>query len=103
MVVAYRLSRLTYWLVNTFNLVKIPYVAMANLLAEEALAPEFIQDAATPEALSSAVLEFLDDPERVAQIELRYASLHREMRQDSSSKAAEAVLELIKGKCDGAG
>ncbi|MEJ1297477.1 MAG: lipid-A-disaccharide synthase [Candidatus Sedimenticola sp. (ex Thyasira tokunagai)] len=96
MVVAYRLSRFTYWLVNTFNLVKIPYVAMANLLAGEELAPEYIQDAATPEALSSAIIKFLNSPEQVAQIERRYATLHQEMRQDSSSKAAEAVLQLIK-------
>ncbi len=43
MVVAYRLAALTYWLVTRLNLVKIPYMAMANLLAEEELAPEFLQ------------------------------------------------------------
>ncbi len=100
MVVAYRLNRLTYWLVSTFNMVKIPYVAMANLLAGEALAPEYIQDAATPEALSSAVISFLQSPKRVALIEQRYATLHREMRQGSDGKAADAVLQLVpKGKC----
>lgn len=95
MVVAYRLNALTYWIVKRFNLLKIPYVAMANLLAGEELAPEFIQDAATPEALSSALIELLDSPQRVARIEQIYARLHREMRLDSSSKAAAAVLSLI--------
>ncbi len=95
MVVAYRLNVLTFWIVKHFNLLKIPYVAMANLLAGEELAPEFIQDAATPEALSSALIELLDTPHRVAHIEQTYARLHREMRLDSSSKAAAAVLSLI--------
>ncbi|PLX61687.1 lipid-A-disaccharide synthase [Sedimenticola selenatireducens] len=95
MVVAYRLNPLTYWIVNRFNLVKIPYVAMANLLADEALAPEFIQDAATPEALADALSELLESPERVRYIQQRYGELHETLQQDSSRKAAEAVLSLI--------
>lgn len=95
MVVAYRLNPLTYWIVNRFNLVKIPYVAMANLLADEALAPEFIQDAATPEALADALSELLESPERVRHIQQRYGELHETLQQDSSRKAAEAVLSLI--------
>ncbi|WP_275098270.1 lipid-A-disaccharide synthase [Sedimenticola hydrogenitrophicus] len=95
MVVAYRLNPLTYWIVKRFNLVRIPYVAMANLLADEALAPEFIQGAATPEALADALSELLESPERVNAIQQRYAELHRTLQQDSSRKAAEAVLSLI--------
>jgi len=95
MVVAYRLNPLTYWIVNRFNLVKIPYVAMANLLADEALAPEFIQDAATPKALADALSELLESPERVRYIQQRYGELHETLQQDSSRKAAEAVLSLI--------
>jgi lipid-A-disaccharide synthase len=104
MVVAYRLNPLTYWIVKRFNLVRIPYVAMANLLADEALAPEFIQGAATPEALADALSDLLESPDRVNAIQQRYAELHRTLRQDSSRKAAEAVLSLIDhnrspGKC----
>ncbi len=96
MVVAYRLNAFTHWLVTRFNLVKIPYVAMANLLAGEALAPEFIQDAATPQALSSALLDFLGRPEEVARVKQRYLALHRELKQNSSEKAAAAVLGLLR-------
>ncbi len=95
MVVAYRLNALTYWIVKRFNLVRIPYVAMANLLAEEALAPEFIQHAATPGALADALSELIESPERVKQIQQRYQQLHRQLQQDSSRKAAEAVLSLV--------
>ncbi|WP_428607775.1 lipid-A-disaccharide synthase [Sedimenticola sp.] len=95
MVVAYRLNALTYWIVNRFKLVKIPYVSMANLLAGEALAPEFIQDAATPEALAQALSELLESPERVGHIQQRYRELHEALQQDSSRQAADAVLSLI--------
>lgn len=95
MVVAYRLNGLTYWIVNRFNLVRIPYVAMANLLAGEALAPEFIQHAATPGALADALSELIESPARIKQIQQRYQQLHRQLQQDSSRKAAEAVLSLI--------
>lgn len=81
-------------------MVKIPYVAMANLLANEPLAPEFIQDAATPEALAEAVSQFIESPEQVRHIEQRYLQLHKTLQQDSSRKAAEAVLSLVRKTAD---
>ena len=95
MVVAYRLNALTYWVITRFNVVKVPYVAMANLLAGECLAPELIQDRCRPELLGQALLAFLDDPERVRAIQARYAEIHRELRCDASARAAEAVLGLL--------
>jgi lipid-A-disaccharide synthase len=44
MVVGYRLDAFAYRLVKMFNLIKVPQVAMANILAGRELAPEFIQD-----------------------------------------------------------
>ena len=95
MVVAYRVSPLTYWLVTRLKLVKTPYIAMANLLAEEPVAPEFIQDRATPEALAKAVSDLLTAPGEVARIQQICRRAHRELRQDSSRKAAQAVLALV--------
>lgn len=95
MVVAYRLNALTYWVIKRFDLIKVPYVAMANLLAGECLAPELIQDRCRPELLGEALLGFLDDPERVRTIQERYTEIHRELRCDASARAAEAVLNLL--------
>lgn len=100
MVVAYRLNALTYWIVKRFNLVKIPYVAMANLLAGEALAPEFIQDQATPQALADALDQLVDSPQRVSEIRERYQELHATLQQDASRQAAKAVLGLVGVKHD---
>ncbi|MCB1850537.1 MAG: lipid-A-disaccharide synthase [Gammaproteobacteria bacterium] len=96
MVVAYRLNRLTYWMVKRFDLVKTPFIAMANLLAGEAVAPEFIQDAATPAALSTALLDMLTSSSRMMHIHTVYERVHRQLRQNSSAKAAAAVLQLLR-------
>ena len=95
MVVGYRMQWLTFWIIKQLNLVKVPYIAMANLLADDGLAPEYIQGECTAENLGNALLEFLDAPGRVEEIQQAYQKIHRNMRQNSSQKAAEAVLALI--------
>lgn len=95
MVVGYRMHGLSYNIVKWLNLVKVPYVAMANLLAEEALAPEFIQHECRAELLGAALLGFLDDPERTAAVKARYREIHKAIQCDSSRRAAEAVLALL--------
>ncbi len=95
MVVAYRVHWFTHWLLIDCGMLKIPHVALANLVAGEEIAPEYIQDAATPEALSTALVSLLNAPERVARIHQRSMELHRSMRLNASRTAAEAVLGLI--------
>jgi len=71
---------------------------MANLLAGEQIAQEFIQDQVTPGALSAALLEILDFPEKVADLQLVCRRVHAELRQNSSGKATDAVLNLLESK-----
>jgi len=100
MVVGYRLHPLSHLIATGFKLVKVPHVAMANLLAGEELAPELLQNECRPERLGEALLGFLEQPERAARIRARYLEIHREMRLDAADCAAEAVLELIGVKCE---
>lgn len=95
MVVAYRLNAVSYHIVKSLQLVKVPFIAMANLLAGEALAPEFLQQRCRADLLGPSLLNFLDDPERVRAIQARYGQIHRELRRDASREAAQAVLGLI--------
>ena len=95
MVMAYRLSGFSHWLLK--RLVKTPYIALPNLLANRLLVPEFIQEQVTPENLGAALLNFLDSPERVTQLEQAFTAIHHELRRDASRQAAQAVLELIHG------
>jgi len=98
MVVAYRLHPITYWLATTFNLVKTPYIALSNLLAEEALAPEFIQHHCIPQDMGQAILKFFHQPKQVRYIQQRYLHLHQQLRCNSNERAADAILELICAK-----
>lgn len=90
MVVAYRLAPLTYRILR--RLVKSPYVSLPNLLAGRALVPELIQDAATAESLSAAILPLLDDGQSQTE---GFLTLHQTLRRDASAQAADAVLQLV--------
>lgn len=96
MLVAYRLSSLTYRLVMALNLIKVPFAAMANLLAGEALAPEFLQERCRAELMGPALLAMLDDAPRRAEIARRYAAIHRDLRRDAARTGAERILALLR-------
>ncbi len=93
LVVSYKTSAITFALI--MPLLKVPYVSLPNLLADEMLVPELLQNDATPEKLGQAVLDQLADPQR--QI-ARFTELHPQLRRNASEQAAKAVLELIDSK-----
>ncbi len=95
MVAAYKLSPLTFLLQRWFKLVKVKYFAMPNLLTAEPLVPEFLQNDATPEALSAAVSALLDDPERRAEIESQFVALRADLARGAQQRAAKAILDLV--------
>jgi len=95
MVVAYRLAALSHAIVRGFRLLKIPYVALPNLLAGRELVPEFLQSRATAEFMGEALLTLLQDPAaRAAQVEGGRA-LAGMLRRQADERAAEAVLALV--------
>jgi lipid-A-disaccharide synthase len=96
MVVAYRLSRLSHWLIRTLRLLKIRYVAIANLLADRPLAPEFLQDECRPESLGEALLELLDDESKRQAIAAHYLEIHQRLRCNAAERAAVALLDLMR-------
>lgn len=96
MVVAYRLSRLSHWLIRTFRLLKIRHVAIANLLADRPLAPEFLQDECRPESLGEALLELLDDESKRQAIAAHYLEIHQRLRCNAAERAAVALLDLMR-------
>ncbi len=94
MVVAYRVAAGTAFLARNLGLVKVPFLSQPNLLAGEALVPEILQEAATPQALAEALGKALDDPGREA-LKRRFRQMHLQLRQGGAQRAAEAMLELI--------
>jgi lipid-A-disaccharide synthase len=96
MVVAYRASRVSAWLVRTFRLVRLPYFSLPNLLANEALVPEFLQEQVRGPALGAALLEQLTHPEQAIARRSRFRAIHARLRQDGARRAAEHILALLK-------
>jgi lipid-A-disaccharide synthase len=67
-VMAYRTHPLTYHLAR--QLVRVPHLALANLVAGGRVVPEVIQGEATPERLARLLVPLVDEsPERKGQIE----------------------------------
>lgn len=100
MVVAYRLSPISYWLIRTFRLLKIPHVAIANLLAERPLAPELLQSECRPANLGVALLELLEDESRRQAIAAHYLEIHQRLRCNAAERAAVALLDLVRRPTD---
>jgi lipid-A-disaccharide synthase len=95
MVVAYRLGALTAFLLRTLRLVQLKHFSLPNLLAGEGLVPEYFQEAATPEALATALAaQLAPGTQRDHQLE-RFAAIHASLRQGGAARAADAIAELI--------
>jgi len=94
MVVCYRLGNLTYRVVRA--LLRTEHVALPNILAGRALVPELLQDAATPEALATALIGELDKAARDPEYLAAFRTLHETLRRDADARAAEAVAMLLR-------
>jgi lipid-A-disaccharide synthase len=93
MVVAYRLSFLTHFIVKL--LARIPYASLPNILAGKMLVAECLQSSCTPEMLSSELNKLLGSEKKQQQLKVEFTSLSRELRQNADLQAANAVIKLI--------
>ena len=96
MVAAYRMAGLTFKILK--RLVKVGHVSLPNLLAKREVVPEFLQDAATPEAMGPALLQLLAPTAERAETQATFMQLHEMLRRDADHAAAEAVLDLLRQK-----
>ncbi|MGB2818095.1 MAG: lipid-A-disaccharide synthase [Burkholderiaceae bacterium] len=90
MVISYRTPWLSAWIIRRKGY--IPYLGLPNIMAGEFVVPEFLQEAATPEALARAVLDQLGDHAGRAKLAARFTDMHHALRRDTSRLAADAIL-----------
>jgi lipid-A-disaccharide synthase len=93
MVITYRMPALSWWLMQRKRYQ--PYVGLPNILCGRFVVPELLQDDATPENLSQALLNQLNNKASVAQLEATFGELHRTLRQNTAQKAAAAILSCL--------
>ena len=97
MVIAYHMSWLSWQLVRQRMLQ--PWVGLPNILCREFVVPELLQESATPQALSRAVLDWLDAaqqaPEKITALQDKFSALHAALQRDTPQLAADAIAQVL--------
>ena len=91
--VTYRTDPVTYWLGRL--LVKVEHLGIANILLNEAMYPEFIQGAATPEALAEELRRCVEDPARRKTTEQQAARLRALLSVPATGTAADWLARYL--------
>jgi lipid-A-disaccharide synthase len=93
-VTLYKTSWLTYQIAR--RIITVKSLTMPNLLAGETVYPEFVQHDATPENISRAALELLQDESRRTKIKAQLAKIVSSLGEPGAAgRAATAILSLF--------
>lgn len=95
MVVAHRLSPLTYFLARSMGVARLANFSLPNLLAGRSIVPEFVQAQVRPDILGPAVLSCLDGHALDADWQREFSRIHEQLRCGASASAADAIVELL--------
>lgn len=98
MVIGYRMHPISWHLMRRKQLQ--PWVGLPNILCRDFVVPELIQEAATPQTLAAAVLQWLDArhsaPERITVLEQRFTALHQSLLRNTPQLAADAIRQVLR-------
>jgi lipid-A-disaccharide synthase len=93
-VAMYKTSWSTYQIGK--RIIKVKFLAMPNILADEAVFPEFVQNDANPENISRAALSLLRDVAKWQQIQTQLGGIIDSLESPGGTRqAAEAVACLM--------
>jgi lipid-A-disaccharide synthase len=93
MVISYKVPWLTAQIMKRQGY--LPYVGLPNILCGEFVVPELLQDDATPKNLADALLAWLNNPSKAAQLKTRFAEMHETLRRPTGLLVAQAVAQTI--------
>ena len=96
MVIAYNMHWLSWRLMQRKQLQ--PWVGLPNILCRDFVVPELLQDAATPQALADATLQWLDPTAsaRIAALDATFTALHHDLQRDTAQLATDAIQKIIR-------
>jgi len=98
MIIVYRVSPLSYRLGKA--LIKVPHIGLVNLIAGERLAPELIQQDASPEQVAQQALALLADPQKLTQMKDGLADVSRRLGKPGASDAVAEIAWRLLGRPD---
>ncbi len=96
MVVLYRVNQLTYEIGR--RVIKVPFISLANLVAERKLVNERIQSEANPDLLADDLEQLLNDSKVISDMEAGF----REIREKLSCpvrRPVDVVAKFVTGVC----
>jgi len=94
MIVLYRVSPLSFWIGK--KVIKVPFIGLPNLVAEEKIVPELVQDELTTERLVVESLEILRDGGRRRDIINGLVKVREKLGEKSASRrTAQIALEMV--------
>jgi lipid-A-disaccharide synthase len=93
MVIAYKVVQAEWLIIR--NMGYLPWIGLPNILAREFVVPEFLQHAATPQALAEAVWFQLNDESNRAKLRQRFLDMHHSLLRNSAEVSSQAVLDVI--------
>ena len=93
--VVYRVSPITAWIARKILKFSIPFMSIVNLVEMKGVVPEFLQEAATPEAIAQEAWGLLQH-ERRERVLQEYGSLRRALGDGGAcQRAADAILDVL--------
>ena len=93
MAVTYRVNALTAAIAR--RLIRVPHVAMVNLLARRELVPELLQENCDPQKLADTVVQLITDPAIGAAQKEGFSTLLESLRAPKAITPAEAAAAEI--------
>ena len=95
MVIAYNMHWLSWKLMQRKQLQ--PWVGLPNILCGDFVVPELLQEAATPQALADATVQWLapGGSARMAALEAQFTALHHTLQRDTAQLATDAIQKII--------
>lgn len=95
-VVLYRVSPLTMWVARRVLKFDLPFVSPVNIVMNQAMVPELLQEAATPERIFAEALALLQNAERRQETLAHYQTLRQSLGTPGvCQRAAQEILAYI--------
>jgi lipid-A-disaccharide synthase len=97
--IVYRMQPFSYWIARQF--VKLPYFGLANLVAGQKVAPEFLQQEFTPDAVFEAAVSLLTDPAAALRQREAWAGVRQLLGgPGAAERAAGEILDFLSQRAE---